>query len=171
VRVRRQAGSRVGFAFEAAVAVDTFRSSDWIHHRSPFMKSAPKIGTTGETTFVVAASLCIEFATEGMPAVLSTPNLIGILERTARQAIAPFLDADERSVGVELDLRHLAPTPLGAKVTATARVIGTTGRFVDFQIEARDEQELIIRGVHRRAIIQVESFSRRLQAKAGFTKP
>src|SRR5439155_10288155 len=98
------------------------------------MKSAPKIGTTGETTFVVEEKHCIEFAGDGMPAVLSTPNLIGILERTARQAVEPFLDADERSVGVEIELRHLAPSPLGAKVTATARVISAEGRFVNFQI-------------------------------------
>jgi fluoroacetyl-CoA thioesterase len=130
------------------------------------MKSAPKIGTTGETKFVVETKHCIEFATDGMPAVLSTPNLIGILERTARQAIVPFLDADERSVGVELDLRHLSPSPLGARVTATARVIGTTGRFVDFQIEARDEHELIVRGVHKRAVIRMDSFTKRVQAKS-----
>jgi predicted thioesterase len=130
------------------------------------MKSAPKTGTTGEITFVVESSHCIEFATDGMPAVLSTPNLIGILERTARQAIAPFLEPDERSVGVEIDLHHLAPTPLGAKVTATTRVIGHSGRFVDFQLEARDEQELIIRGVHKRAVIRVGSFAKRLQSKA-----
>lgn len=129
------------------------------------MKSAPRIGTFGETTFVVDQKHCIEFASDGMPAVLSTPNLIGILERTARQAIAPLLDSNERSVGVEIDLKHLAPSPLGAKVTATARVIGHTGRLVDFQIEARDEHELIVRGVHKRAIIQIESFARRLQAK------
>ncbi len=131
------------------------------------MKSAPKIGTTGETTFVVEEKHCIEFATDGMPAVLSTPNLIGILERTSRQAIAPFLDADERSVGVAIELRHLAPSPLGAKVTATARVIGVTGRFVDYQIEARDGQELIARGVHKRAVIRTGSFTHRLKSKAG----
>jgi predicted thioesterase len=129
------------------------------------MKSSPKIGTEGATTFVVENKHCIEFATDGMPAVLSTPNLIGILERTARQALVPFLAPDERSVGVELDLRHLAPTPLGATVTATARVIGVTGRFVDFQIEARDEQELLIRGVHKRAVIRTSAFTKRLQSK------
>lgn len=131
------------------------------------MKSAPRIGTTGETTFVVEAKHCIEFATDGMPAVLSTPNLIGILERTARQAIAPFLDADERSVGVEIEMRHLAPSPLGATVTVTTRVIHTTGRFVDFQIEARDGQELIARGVHKRAVIRIGSFQQRLKNKGG----
>ena len=130
------------------------------------MKSIPKIGTVGETTFVVATQHCIEFANDGMPAVLSTPNLIGILERTARQAIAPFLEPDERSVGVEIELRHLAPSPEGAQVTATARVIGVTGRFVDFQIEAREARELIARGVHKRAVVRTGSFSQRLQAKA-----
>jgi fluoroacetyl-CoA thioesterase len=129
------------------------------------MKSPPKIGTIGATTFVVAEPHCIEFATDGMPAVLSTPNLIGILERTARQAIAPFLAPDERSVGVELDLRHLAATPLGATVTATARVIGVNGRFVDFQIEARDEHELLLRGVHQRAVIRTSTLAKRLHSK------
>jgi fluoroacetyl-CoA thioesterase len=130
------------------------------------MKSAPKTGTTGETTFVVEAQHCIEFATDGMPAVLSTPNLIGILERTARHAIAPFLDADERSVGVEIELRHLAPSPLGATVTATARVIGHTGRYVDFQIEAREGHGLLARGVHKRAVVRTGTFSQRVTTKA-----
>ena len=138
----------------------------WRQETQTRVKSVPKIGTTGETTFVVEAKHCIEFATDGMPAVLSTPNLIGILERTARQAIAPFLDADERSVGVEIELRHLAPSPLGAKVTATARVIGAWGRLVDFQIEARDNHELIVRGVHKRAVIHVASFTKRVKSKA-----
>ncbi len=131
------------------------------------MKITPKIGTTGETKFIVEDRHCIEFATDGMPAVLSTPNLIGILERTARQAIAPFLETDERSVGVELELRHFAPTPLGATVTATARVFGASRRFVDFQIEARDDRELILRGVHRRAVVTVDGFARRVQSKSG----
>jgi predicted thioesterase len=130
------------------------------------MKSAPRTGTVGETTFVVEEKHCIEFATDGMPAVLSTPNLIGILERTARHAIAPFLAEDERSVGVEIELRHLAPSPLGAQVTAIARVIGHSGRFVDFQIEARDGQELIARGVHKRAVVRTGSFSHRVKSKA-----
>ncbi|MSU59733.1 MAG: thioesterase [Pedosphaera sp.] len=130
------------------------------------MKSAPKIGTVGESHFVVEQKQCIDFATDGMPAVLSTPHLIGILERTARHAIAPFLETDERSVGIEIELRHLAPTPLGASVTVTARVIHIAGRQVDFQIEARDAHELVARGVHRRAIIRTGSFARRVSAKS-----
>jgi fluoroacetyl-CoA thioesterase len=130
------------------------------------MKSTPSIGTTGELGFVVEQTHVIEFATDGMPAVLSTPSLIGLLERTARQAIAPFLETDERSVGAEIELRHLAPTPLGQRVTCIARVIHTAGNEITFQIEARDQQELIARGVHTRAIVRVQSFSHRVSRKA-----
>ena len=130
------------------------------------MKSVPKIGTVGELQFIVERQHCIDFATDGMPAVLSTPSLIGLLERTARQAIAPFLEADERSVGTEIELRHLAPSPLGARVAIAVRVIRTEGRQVTFQVEARDEHELIARGVHTRAVIRTGSLARRVQNKS-----
>ncbi len=129
------------------------------------MISAPKIGTTGEHRFIVSQEHAITFASDGMPAVLSTPNLIAIMERTAREAIAPSLEPYERSVGVEIELRHLAPTPVGAQVTVVTRIIGASGRYVDFQVEARDSHELIARGVHKRAIIQTSTFTKRLQSK------
>src|SRR5881409_1827641 len=100
------------------------------------MKSRPPTGTLGELRFVVSAEDVIDFATDGMPAVLSTPRLIGLLERTAREALYPFLEPDERTVGVEIDLRHLAATPLGAKVTCLARVVSTDGPFITYAIEA-----------------------------------
>jgi predicted thioesterase len=127
------------------------------------VKSTPKIGTSGEMHFVVEQKHVIEFATDGMPAVLSTPNLIGLLERTARQTLAPFLEADERSVGAEVELRHFAPP--GQRVTCTARVIQVEAKAVSFQIEARDEHELIARGFNKRAIIRVGSFAERVQRK------
>ena len=129
------------------------------------MKSRPPVGLTGELRFVVEQKHVIDFATDGMPAVLSTPNLIGLLERTAREALAPLLEPDERTVGMEIDLRHLAPTPLGQRVTCTVRVIYIEKTEVTFQVEAHDGQELIARGVHKRAVINVESFARRVQRK------
>ena len=107
----------------------------------------------------------IDFATDGMPAVLSTPNLIGLLERTARKALEPFLEADERSVGIEIELRHLAPTPLGQQITCIARVIHVDGTKVGFQIEARDPHGLIARGLHKRAVIQVQTFAKQVQSR------
>jgi predicted thioesterase len=131
------------------------------------MKSLPKIGTTGELQFVVEQKHAIDFATDGMPAVLSTPNLIGLLERTARKVLEPFLEQDERSVGVEIELRHLAPTPIGQQVTCIARVIHVDGTKIGFQIEARDQRELIARGLHKRAVIRVQAFANQVQRRYG----
>ena len=130
------------------------------------MKSRPPTGTLGELHFVVGAEHVIDFATDGMPAVLSTPRLIGLIERTARESLYPFLDPEERSVGLEIELRHLAPTPLGVPVTCTTRVIQAAGTQIMFQVEARDATELIARGLHKRAVIHVGNFSRRAAAKA-----
>ena len=129
------------------------------------MKSRPKIGTTGELNFIVGEEHVIDFATHGMPAVLSTPRLIGLIERTAREALYPFLEANERTVGMEIEIRHLAPTPLGARVTCLARVISTEDATATFHVEARDEHEVIARGLHKRAVIRVESFARRVARK------
>jgi len=131
------------------------------------MKSIPRIGLAGELQLVVESKHAIDFATDGMPAVLSTPNLIGLLERTARQTLAPFLDLDERSVGIEVELRHLAATPVGASVTCSARVVSIDGKHIGFQIEARDSQELIAKGFHKRAVIRVGRFAERVQRKSG----
>jgi fluoroacetyl-CoA thioesterase len=133
----------------------------------PAMKSRPNVGTAGEYQFIVEREHVIDFATDGMPAVLSTPKLIGLLERTAREALYPFLESNERTVGAEIDLRHLAPTPLGARVTCLARVIAAEGTSVTFHVEARDEQEVIARGLHKRAVIRVDSFARRVARKSG----
>lgn len=123
------------------------------------------MGETGELAFQTEPKHAVEFAGNGMPAVLSTPQLIGFLERTARETLAGHLETDERSVGAEIELRHLAPTPIGHTVHCTARVIHVEDRQVTFQVEAHDERELIARGLHKRAVIRTESFSRRVSGK------
>lgn len=130
------------------------------------MKARPKIGTTGEFKFVVAPEHVIDFTTGGMPAVLSTPKLIGLIERTARESLYPFLDENERTVGAEIEIRHLAPTPPGQQVVITTRIIGGEGQLWDFQFEVRDEHEIIARGLHKRAVINVGAFAKRVARKA-----
>jgi predicted thioesterase len=130
------------------------------------MKSRPRIGTVREFKFVVAQEHTIDFVSGGMPAVLSTPKLIGLIERTGRESLYPFLEENERTVGVEIEVRHLAPTPLGMNVTIATRVIHVEGKLVDFQFDVRDEHEVIARGLHKRAVIAVESFARRVEKKA-----
>ena len=130
------------------------------------MNSKPPIGTNGQLGFTVGSEHVIDFATDGMPAVLSTPRLIGLLERTARESLYPFLEPDERSVGMEIDIRHLAPTPLGSAVTCTTRVVAVDGNQISFQIEARDAHEVIAKGLHKRGIIRTGSFAKRVARKS-----
>ena len=130
------------------------------------MKSRPRIGEIGELAVPTDMTHVVEFHGDGMPAVVSTPNIIQFLERTARHMLTPHLEADERSVGLEIDIRHLAPTPVGQTIHCRAQVIAVEDRKITFQIEARDQQEVIVRGLHKRAVIRTESFSRRVRAKA-----
>jgi predicted thioesterase len=100
-----------------------------------------------------------------MPAVLSTPWLVNFLEKAGREALKPLLEDGENSVGMEIEVKHLAPTPVGQTVTCLARVIRVDDRVVDFQVEASDESELIARGFHKRAIIEMDRFARRVEKK------
>jgi fluoroacetyl-CoA thioesterase len=130
------------------------------------MKSQPKVGTIGEIQFTVERLHAIDFADDQMPAVLSTPWLIWFLEHAAREAVLPSLQSGESTVGTHVDVRHLAPTPVGQCVTCQARVIHCEGPVVSLQMEARDEHELIARGVHKLRVIRCDRFSDRVRRKA-----
>lgn len=130
------------------------------------MKGHPRVGALGEQQFVVEAKHAIDFAEGGMPPVLCTPWLIWFLEHAAREAVLPWLEPGESTVGLEIEVRHVAPTPLGHTVTCTARVIHVEGARITFQVEARDETELIARGVHRLQVIRVAGFAKRVQQKS-----
>ena len=130
------------------------------------MKSLPKVGTLGQEQFVVESRHAIDFAEGGMPAVLSTPWLIWFLEHAARAAVFPLLEPGESTVGMEIQVRHLAPTPVGQTVTCRARVLFADRSEVSFQLEAYDERERIARGSHRLRVIRVDRFAQRVKQKA-----
>jgi fluoroacetyl-CoA thioesterase len=129
------------------------------------MKTTPKAGMTGEEHITVDATNRISFADERMPAVLATPWLVAHLEYAARKAIAPCLDDNERSVGTSIQVEHLAPVPEGFTVICRARVIHCDGPVVTFHIDAHDDRELVARGLHRRRVINVDRFARRVARK------
>ncbi len=129
------------------------------------MKYPPKAGMSAEETLVVGPSNRIVFADDRMPAVLSTPWLVAHLEYAARAALAPCLAENERSVGTYVEVEHLAPVPEGMTVVCRARVILVDGPVVTFQVEARDGVELVARGLHRRRVIDVDRFARRVARK------
>lgn len=129
------------------------------------MRSGLKIGMTGERRFVVASSHAIDFAGSGMPEILCTPWLVWFLEHAAREAVLPFLEGGESTVGSHVDIEHLAATPVGQEVSCLARVVHMEGTRISFQLEARDQSERIARGFHRLRVIQVERLARRVEAK------
>jgi fluoroacetyl-CoA thioesterase len=129
------------------------------------MKMPPKVGLTGEELHEVDASNRISFVDARMPSVLATPWLIAYLEYAARRAIEECLDENERSVGTLIEVEHLAPAPEGFTVVCRARVIHTEGPEVTFQIDAHDGTEVVARGIHKRRIIDVDRFARRVAKK------
>ena len=101
-----------------------------------------------------------------MPEVFATGFLVGFLEWACMEALAPFLDAGERSVGMRVDISHEAATPPGMEVTAQVRLEGVEGRRTIWAVEARDEADVIARGRHERFTIDLEKFNERLTRKA-----
>jgi predicted thioesterase len=91
--------------------------------------------------------------------------MINLIEAAALAAVEHLLPAGYQSLGTHLDVRHLAATPVGMRVTATAEVTRVDGRTVDFRVEARDEKDLIGDGTHQRVVVNVAKFDQRVQRK------
>ena len=129
------------------------------------MKETVKPGAVGAEKFVVEERHLIDFAHEGMPAILCTPSLVWFLEHAARKAVLPVLEPGESTVGVVVNVQHLAATPLGEEVVCRARVISVDENQVSFQLEAHDEHEQIARGSHKLRIIQAARLAKKVEAK------
>ena len=99
--------------------------------------------------------------------VLGTPVMINLMEGAALAAVEHLLPAGHQSLGIHLDVRHIAATPIGMRVRATAELTRVDGRTLTFRVEARDERETIGDGTHQRVVVNVARFDQRVQAKAG----
>jgi fluoroacetyl-CoA thioesterase len=94
--------------------------------------------------------------------VFSTPAMIGLMERTCVELTEPYLDADEQTVGIHVDVRHTAPTKIGQKVTVTAELLEVKDNKLRYSVRATNDQGVKIgEGLHRRAVINTKRFSRR----------
>jgi fluoroacetyl-CoA thioesterase len=124
------------------------------------------VGAKGSATLLVGPEhLASRLKDAALPPVLATPVLIMVMETAALEAIRPFLGPGESAVGTAVDVRHLAATPLGQRVLGTAEVTRVDGRRIEFKVSAADEREEIGLGTHQRILIDVASFSQRLEAK------
>ena len=126
---------------------------------SPFDKVA--VGMAAEKLVTVTPEMTVGHAVPGMPAVYGTPMMILHMEMAAGSAIQPSLPEGYVSVGMMVNIRHLAATPVGRTVRAVARVVGIKARSVVFEVEAWDGDRKIGDGTHRRGIVNVAEFERR----------
>jgi fluoroacetyl-CoA thioesterase len=97
--------------------------------------------------------------------VLASPVMIGLMEYAAAAAVEPALAEGTQTVGIHVDVKHIAATPVGMKVTAHAELTKVDGRILTFRVWADDEKERIGEGTHQRAIIDVAKFRQKVQAK------
>jgi len=126
-------------------------------------KIAP--GARGEYTLLVTGEVAIDFLGLDAGRVLSTPHMIGFMERTCRDTVLPLLDAGHDTVGTEVHVRHLAAAAIGSVVRFTAEVTAVDGRRIRFRVEARNGEELIGDGTHERTVINVAKFAARMAQK------
>lgn len=129
------------------------------------MKSRPRIGETAQVEFIAEDKHAIDFATGGMPSVLSTPWLIWFMEHSAREVILPYLNPTESTVGINVDIDHLAATPTGNRVTCKAQLLRIEENKFHFKLEAFDEHEKIASGLHKLAVIDKSRMTKRIKQK------
>ena len=123
------------------------------------------IGMTGEYKTRVTPDISISFMGVDDARVLSTPEMIRMMERTCRDAVLPLLDSGHDTVGTHVNVYHRAAAPLGVNVTFTAEVLEVTDRRIQFRVEAATEKEKVGEGTHERAIVNVAKFAARQAEK------
>ena len=126
-----------------------------------------KCGLIASTEIVVGTRDTAHHVGSGKIKVLATPIMVMLLEEAALDAVEQFLPPGYQTVGTRLDISHIAATPVGMRVTATAEVIAVVGRKLTFRVWADDESERIGEGTHERIVVELERFDKRLHLKAG----
>lgn len=129
------------------------------------MKSSLQPGVSRVSGIVVDSGRAISFMGESAR-VYATPSMILDIERTCRELIMQHADPGEDSVGMEVAVKHLAPTPIGTTVEITAKVAAVEGRKITFEVSGRDELEPICSGTHIRFVVDTAKTEERLKAKA-----
>lgn len=123
-------------------------------------------GLVGEAERVVTEELTAARWGSGLVPVLGTPALVGLMEQAAVAALSGHLPLGQTSVGVRIDVRHLAATPVGMRAWARAELVTVEGRRLTFRCEAWDEVEKVGEATHERVVVDEVRFMERAQGKA-----
>jgi fluoroacetyl-CoA thioesterase len=119
------------------------------------------VGMAAKNEVVVTREMTVGHVVPGMPAVYGTPTMILHMEIAAGSAVQPLLPAGYVSVGMTVNVRHLAATPIGRTVRAIARVAEIEQKSIVFDVEAWDGDRKIGDGQHRRGVVNVVEFEKR----------
>jgi fluoroacetyl-CoA thioesterase len=122
-------------------------------------------GLTHEISITVTPDRTAKHLETGTAAVLSTPSIVWLVEHAAQVLAQNHLPDGQTTVGAEVFVRHLAPTPLGMRVTAKVRIEEVDGRRITFSAEVFDEQEKVGEGRHVRVIIDQKRFMEKVKGK------
>ncbi|MGF6110429.1 thioesterase family protein [Pseudomonas frederiksbergensis] len=127
--------------------------------------STLKAGTATERKLIVDRERTISFLGEDLR-IYATPRLLDDIEQTCLDYLLTFLDEGENTVGAAVDIRHVGATLLGMSVSIVATVTRIEGRSVTFNVEVRDDVELVATAAHTRVVVNVAKLRSRVQAKA-----
>ncbi|HZD32472.1 MAG TPA: hypothetical protein VE779_12520 [Candidatus Angelobacter sp.] len=123
------------------------------------------LGTRGEAETTVLAKNTLSAWKEHLPPVYATPNMIGMMEAAAYNALEPFCEGDEVSVGTAINIVHRAPAVEGQKITTEAVLESFDGRFYTFKVSASNGVEVIGHGTIARAIVSKAKFEEKQRQK------
>ena len=124
------------------------------------------IGIKGSAELLVTENLTAREVGSGTVAVLATPMMIALMEKTCLLSVRPFLEPGQDTVGTHVDVAHTAATPVGMRVRCESELVEIDRRRLVFRVTARDEAGVVGEGTHTRFVIDIEKF----QAKAGMRK-
>ncbi len=120
-----------------------------------------KVGMSAERTLVVPVEQTVGHLLKGMPMVFATPMMILQMELTSGQAIRDALQPGWVTVGTEVEIRHLAATPVGATVRTTSKVVAVERRIIRFEVASFEGERKIGEGRHARGLVNLDQFNKR----------
>jgi fluoroacetyl-CoA thioesterase len=136
------------------------------------MKASLKPGLKHNFSYAVPATKTVPYLyreapqLQAMPEVFATGFMVGLMEWTCMQLIAPHLDAGEGSLGVHIDVSHTAATPPGLTVTVDTECVAVDGPRLTFKVRAHDGVDSIGEGRHQRFVVAWDKFRARVAEKA-----
>ena len=124
-----------------------------------------EVGIKGHQEEIVTDALTAKTMGSGVLDVYATPAMLALMEKTAFLSVMPHLNEGCGSVGIKVEIEHLASSPVGMKIKCDSELIGIEGRKLIFSVEASDEKGIIGKGIHERFIVENEKFQEKTNKK------